>query len=138
MLDRLSQLMPRLATADAENDTTAVRLLAELRVGFNIVDLRRARHTLPDTARAAVDAMLDRLAAYFHQRASGLPADPAPLLDHIDAALTAIAALPDGDGRRDGLLGLVGIRCAMLPEAPPYRPPTAPATPAPREAERAA
>ncbi len=136
MLDRISLLMPRLATADAESDTAASRLLADLRVGLNIVDLRRARHELPDTARAAIDPMLDRLAAYFHQRAAGLPADPAPLLEHIDAALTAIAASPDGDGRRDGLLGLVGIRCALLPEAPPYRP--IPATPAPQEAERAA
>jgi uncharacterized membrane protein YccC len=138
MLDGLSQLMPRLAAADAENDTTASRLLAELRVGLNIVDLRRARHALPDAARAAIDAMLDRLAAYFHQRAVGEPADPVALLDHIDAALSAVAALPDGDGRRDGLLGLVGIRAAILPQAPPYRPAPLPATPAPQEAERAA
>jgi uncharacterized membrane protein YccC len=133
MLDRLSQLMPRLAAADAENDTTASRLLAELRVGLNIVDLRRARHALADAPRGAIDAMLDGLAAYFHQRAAGKPADPAALLAHIDAALTAVTAMPDGDGRRDALLGLVGIRCALLPGAPPYRP-----TPAPRQAQRAA
>jgi uncharacterized membrane protein YccC len=133
MLDRFSQLMPRLATADAENDTTPARLVAELRVGLNIVDVRRARHGLPDAARDAIDAMLDRLAAYFHQRFAGESFDPAPLLGHIDAALSAIAELPDGEGRRDGLLGLVGIRCALLPDAPPYRP-----APAPLEAERAA
>jgi len=133
MLDRLSQLMPRLASADAENDTAASRLLADLRVGLNIVDLRRARHALPDAQRAAIDAMLDRLAAYFRCRATGQPVDPAPLLDHIDAALTAVTALPDGGGRRDALLGLVGIRCALLPDAPPYRPP-----PTPLEAQRAA
>jgi uncharacterized membrane protein YccC len=138
MLDRLSQVMPRLAAADAENDNTASRLVAELRVGLNIVDLRRARHALPDAARAAIDAMLDGMAAYFHRRAAGQPADPGPLLDRIDAALTAIACSPDGEGRRDGLLGLVGIRCALLPDAAPYRPTPAPATPAPQEAERAA
>jgi uncharacterized membrane protein YccC len=138
MLDGLSQLMPRLASADAENDTTASRLVAELRVGLNIVDLRRARHALPDAARAAIDAMLDRLAAYFRQRAAGQPPDTAPLLDRIDAALTAIAELPDGEGRRDALLGLVGIRAALLRDAPPYRPAPSPASPAPREAERAA
>jgi uncharacterized membrane protein YccC len=135
LLDRLSQLMPRLATADAENDTTAARLLADLRVGLNIVDLRRARHALPDAPRAAIDAMLDGLAAYFHQRAAGRPADPAALLAQIDAALTAATVVPDSAGRRDALLGLVGIRCALLPQAPPYRPTPAPA---PQAAQRAA
>jgi uncharacterized membrane protein YccC len=122
MLDRLAQLMPRLATADAENDTAASRLLGDLRVGLNIVDLRRARHALPDAPRAAIDAMLDRLADYFHRRAAGEAPDPAKLLDGIDAALRVVAALPDGAGRRDALLGLVGVRCALLPDAPPYRP----------------
>jgi uncharacterized membrane protein YccC len=136
MLDRLGQLMPRLATADAENDTAASRLLGDLRVGLNIVDLRRARHALPDAARAAIDAMLDGLAAYFHLRAAGQPADPAPLLRDIDAALAAIAGLPDGDGRRDALLGLVGVRTSLLPDAPPYRP--APPPPAGQTQEQAA
>ncbi len=132
MLDRLGQLMPRLATADAENDTTAAALFAALRVGLNIVDLRRARHALPAAARAAIDAMLDRLAGYFHTRSLGRRADPAPLLGDIDAALAAIALLPDGDGRRDALLGLVGTRAALLPNAPPYQPPPRPPV---REAE---
>jgi uncharacterized membrane protein YccC len=122
MFDRLGQLMPRLATADAENDTAASRLFAELRVGFNIVDLRRARHGLPDAARAAIDVMLDGLAAYFHQRAGFRPADETSLLNDIDAALAAIARLEDSKGRRDALLGLVGVRAALLPDAPPYEP----------------
>jgi uncharacterized membrane protein YccC len=126
MLDRLSQLMPRLAAADADNDTAANRLLAELRVGFNIVDLRRARHALPGQACAAIDAMLDQLAAYFHCHATGAPTDPASLRDGIDAALTAIIALADGEGRRDALLGLVGVRSSLLPDAPPYAPPPPP------------
>jgi uncharacterized membrane protein YccC len=122
MIDRLGQLMPRLASADAENNTAASQLMSELRVGFNIVDLRRARHAVPDQARAAIDAMLDALAAYFHIRAAGKPADPRPLLKDIDAALAVIAGLADSDGRRDALLGLVGVRCSLLPDAPPYRP----------------
>jgi uncharacterized membrane protein YccC len=122
LLDRLRQLMPRLATADAENNTAAWRLMGDLRVGLNIVDLRRARHELPDSARRAIDAMLDQLAAYFHQRAAGKSADPARLLGDIDSALGAIAALGDTEGRRDALLGLVGVRCSLLPDAPPYRP----------------
>jgi uncharacterized membrane protein YccC len=122
MLDRIAQLMPRLASADAQNDTAAARLLGELRIGLNIVDLRRARHELGEAPRAAIDAMLDRLAAYFRGRTAGEGADPMPLLADIDAALAAVAALPDAAGRRDALLGLVGIRCALLPDAPPYRP----------------
>jgi uncharacterized membrane protein YccC len=126
MLDRLAQLMPRLATADAENETAASKLLGDLRVGLNIVDLRRARHELPAAPRSAIEAMLDRLAAYFRRRAAGEAADPRALLDGIDAALAAIVDVPDAAGRRDALLGLVGIRCALLPDAPPYRPATPP------------
>jgi uncharacterized membrane protein YccC len=126
MLDRLGQLMPRLASADAENTTAAAQLMSELRVGLNIVDMRRARHNLPAVARQAIDTMLDALAAYFHVRAAGRPADPAALLGDIDTALGVITTLPDSTGRRDALLGLVGVRCSLLPDAPPYRPATPP------------
>jgi uncharacterized membrane protein YccC len=122
MFERLGQLMPRLATADAENDTAASRLFAELRVGLNIVDLRRARRALPDAARQAIDGLLDGLAAYFRRRAANESADPAAILDDIDRALEAIIQVPDCQGRRDALLGLVGIRSSLLPDAPPYRP----------------
>ncbi len=122
MLDRLSQLMPRLAAADPDRDTTASGLMYDLRVGLNIVDLRRARHALPPAARSAIDAMLDRLALHFRGRAAGRPGDPAPLLASIDAALAQIAALADSAARRDALLGLVGVRCSMWPDAAPYRP----------------
>jgi uncharacterized membrane protein YccC len=126
MLDRLSQLMPRLASADAEGDTAANGLMSDLRVGLNIVDLRRARHALPDAPRMAIDVMLDGLAAYFHRRAAGQTVEAAPLLADIDAALTVVTALPDGAGRRDALLGLVGVRCSLLPDAPNYQAATQP------------
>ena len=123
MLDRLGQLMPRLASADAENETAASSLMSSLRVGLNIVDLRRARYGLPDVARGAIDAMLDRMAAFFRDRAAGRTPEPAPLLTDIDAALAEIASIADMEGRRDALLGLVGVRASLLPGAPPYQPP---------------
>jgi uncharacterized membrane protein YccC len=123
MLDRFALVMPRLASADAGQDTAASRLLNGLRVGLNIVDLRRARYDMPEAARSVIDTMLDALAAYFRARAAGRSASPAPLVRDIDKALEAIAALPDGPGRRDALLGVVGIRSALLPEAPAYTPP---------------
>jgi uncharacterized membrane protein YccC len=134
MLDRVSLLMPRLASVDSMGpDTPVSRLLADLRVGLNIVDLRRARHELPEEARASVDTMLDALAAHFRCHREGKSADPAALLAGIDAALGKVTMLPDGPGRRDALMGLVGVRSTLCHDAPPYRP--IPPTPAPALAE---
>jgi len=117
LLERLTHILPRLAAADPAQAATAARLLADVRVGLNIVDLRRARHALPVGARATLDRMLDLLADHI---AAGT--DAAPVLEAIDAALGDIAALPDDAGRADALLGLVGIRCSLFPDAATYRP----------------
>ncbi len=117
LLERLTHILPRLSAADAAQAAMAARLLADVRVGLNIVDLRRARHALPGGARATLDRMLDRLADHI-----AAPTDPAPVLEAIDAALGEIAALPDDAGRADALLGLVGIRCSLFPDAATYRP----------------
>jgi uncharacterized membrane protein YccC len=122
MLDRLSLLIPRLAAADPDNKAALARLISDLRGGLNIVDLRRARDEQPELAVGAIDATLGDLATYLHQRAIGQPADPALLLTAIDAALEQVATSPDNNGRRDALLGLVGLRCNLCPDAAPYRP----------------
>jgi uncharacterized membrane protein YccC len=122
MLDGFSLVMPRLADSDDVNNAAASALLSDLRVGLNIVDLRRSRHELPGPARDAIDAMLDQLAAYFSARSAGRAVSPEPLIANVDAALACIATLPDSARRRDALLGLVGVRATLCPDAAPYRP----------------
>lgn len=118
MLDRLGLLVPRLAAAGPDSDLARIDTLAALRIGMNLVALRRARHGLPPRAVATLDDALDAVAAHYEG-----PRGPASdlLRDRIDAALARIEAEPaeDRDARRDALLGLVGLRRALFPEAPP-------------------
>src|SRR5262249_18536717 len=125
-LDGLSLLVPRLASVDMHGDNSASALLTDLRTGFNIVDLRRARHLLPAAPRPPIDTMLEPLPEHFRRRAEGRETDVSPLLSRIDAALTELTLLPDDAGRRDALLGLVGIRSPLYPRAAPYRLPPPP------------
>lgn len=118
MLNRIGVLAPRLL-ALKDSDLRRIDSLRELRVGLNIVDLRRARHHLSSATLTAIDSMLDDLAQAF--RRYGGAALPAALLARIDHALAA--AIGDGGaGRSDALIGLVGIRRGLFPDAPAYRP----------------
>ncbi|SFV03386.1 Uncharacterized membrane protein YccC [Methylobacterium sp. 174MFSha1.1] len=115
MLDRLGLLVPRLAAAGPDSDLSRIDTLAALRVGMNLVSLRRARHGLPSGAVAPLDDALDGVAAHYEG-----PRGPASddLLRRIDAGLAGVGEA-EGPGRRDALLGLVGLRRALFPEAPP-------------------
>jgi uncharacterized membrane protein YccC len=121
MLDRLSLLIPRLTLSDSGNEPALTLLISDIRGGLNLVDLRRARREQPELAARAIDTTLNELATYFHRRTINQSADPTLLLAGIDTALAQVIALPDGRGRRDALLGLVGVRCNLCPDAPPYR-----------------
>ncbi|GJD60973.1 FUSC family protein [Methylobacterium frigidaeris] len=116
MLDRLGLLVPRLAAAGPDSDLSRIDTLAALRVGMNLVSLRRARHGLSPDAVASLDAALDAVASHYEG-----PRGPASeaLLHRIDAALARIEAETERSGRRDALLGLVGLRRALCPAAPP-------------------
>ncbi|MDB5504200.1 MAG: hypothetical protein JWR89_4102 [Tardiphaga sp.] len=119
MLNRIGLLAPRLA-ALPDSDLRNVDNLRELRVGLNIVDLRRARHGLSPQTLQAIDAMLDELAADFRTYDGGTM--PPGLLADIDRALAG-AMTEAGDAvRGDALIGLVGIRRGLFPEAPAYQP----------------
>ncbi len=89
-----------------------------------------ARRRLAPEARAAVERLLAALARHFRTAAARPGAD---LLAALDAALEAClvacvgrptdAAAPEADrpAHRAALMGLVGIRRGLFPEAPPYR-----------------
>lgn len=118
MLNRIGLLAPRLQALKT-SELSKVDSLRELRVGLNIVDLRRARHGLSQPTLQSMDAMLDELAACFRGHRGG--AMPDALRARIDHALAA-AMDEQGEARADALIGLVGIRRGLFPDAPAYRP----------------
>ncbi|HEX2942625.1 MAG TPA: FUSC family protein [Rhodopila sp.] len=130
MLDRFAAVVPRLRALAPDARLNGADALAELRMGLNIVDLRRARHGLPPSADAAIDRVLDDVAQYCRGRAGDpgklLQAPPLRLLTTVNAALAAVGAAGASSGRDDALQGLVGIRRVLFPTAAPYEPDPAP------------
>jgi uncharacterized membrane protein YccC len=118
MLHRLGLLVQRIAFI-SENDRRDADSLTQLRVGLNIIDLRRARYGLAASTVRALDDMLDDLAAVF--RAHGDEALPVELLSRIDATVAEVVKDPNDRARDDALLGLVGIRRGLFPQAPAYQ-----------------
>ncbi len=113
LLDRAGQLAPRLASGDAWPE-----MMAAIRIGLNVVDLRRARHDLPPVFLSSLDAVLDGIAATFLARATDRPACAEGLpLAMLDRVLVEATWLPPGTARDDMLRGLVGIRLGLFPDA---------------------
>ncbi|KLU26280.1 fusaric acid resistance protein [Caballeronia mineralivorans PML1(12)] len=141
MIDRLMQIIPRLAASDDQRHP-AIDSFRDLRIAFNALDLRRLRRRLHDADLASVDRVLEGVRAYFQQcveRGVRQPV-PASLETSIDLALDRItrrggavqseaeaqvhaAAAQPGQPRpvpvrqiRDALHALVGMRLSLFPE----------------------
>ena len=119
MLHRLALLAARLAVLPADTRKEAANL-RPLRVGLNIIDLRRARPSLSRRTLALIDEMLARL-AYDCRAHTGGPL-PYDLVTSLDRAIAATLHEPAGNTRNAALMGLIGIRCGLFPEAPAYQP----------------
>jgi uncharacterized membrane protein YccC len=119
MLHRLGLLVQRIAFL-SESDRRDADSLVQLRIGINIIDLRRARYGLAASTIAVIDDMLDRLAIACRSYAGeGMPTE---LLTSVDRALAQAVKDPNDSAREDALIGLVGIRRGLFPDAPAYRP----------------
>ncbi|WP_454634866.1 FUSC family protein [Bradyrhizobium cenepequi] len=118
MLDRLGQLVPRLASDEAST-LSVIDGLAELRTGYNVLALQRNRRALANQVRQPIDAMLDGVGAYFRQCAVKGERGSAPdaLLHDIDQALQAVLQSERGQLRQTSLDALVGVRRALFPLA---------------------
>ncbi|QOY23700.1 FUSC family protein [Xanthomonas citri] len=116
MLDLLGLLAPRLALTPEGSDLALVDMLNEIRVGLNILQLRRARHGLPASSRDAVDAILREVAAYYRQQVAQKRPLPGPdsLRDRLDASLTRVGKVAAGAHRDEALLGLIGLRYSVF------------------------
>ena len=119
MLHRLGLLVQRIAFL-SESDRRDADSLVQLRIGLNIIDLRRARYGLAASTIHRIDGMLDELAAAC--RSHGKGGMPSALLTRIDLALAEAVNDPHAKAREDALIGLVGIRRGLFPEASAYRP----------------
>jgi len=114
MLDRLVLLGPR-AKAVGHRIPDAI---GELREGFNILDLRRARAGLTMYSRRRIDAVLIMLRRHYAATTSGPSSDL--LLAAINRAL-AVVRNEQSASARMALLGLVGLRRSLFPEqSPPH------------------
>lgn len=117
-LDRLGQLVPRLASSTAPA-LKSIDGLSELRAGYNIIALQHDRRTLPGDARGAIDGALRGVAGHFGScsacGARQIPPDD--LRVKIDLALGAVFASPNSRARLSSLDALVGLRRVLFPLA---------------------
>jgi uncharacterized membrane protein YccC len=125
-LDRLGQIAARMADADPGDALHAADGLSDLRIGRNLIQIRRGSENARASAQSAVQSVFDEVAHLFRKRLRAgepVPAETA-LLTAIDQAIT------QGTKRRSGLqsralLALVGMRCNLFPQAAPYAAPAA-------------
>jgi uncharacterized membrane protein YccC len=119
-VDRLGQIAARMAVAPPADALHAADGLADLRIGRNIIPIRRALPHVPHDARHRLGAVLAGLAVFYAARWRRGRADPPPaaLLAPIDRALAALVALPAEGHRQQALRALVGMRCNLFPTAP--------------------
>jgi len=122
-VDRLGQVAARMAIASPEEALHAADGLSDLRIGRNIIPIRRALPHVPHDVRHRLGAVLAGLSGFYAARRKHGRADPAPpaLQDAIDRALRALIALPLDDPRRHALRALVGMRCNLFPHAVPLK-----------------
>jgi uncharacterized membrane protein YccC len=120
MLDLLGLLAPRLAATPEGSDIASVDMLTEARVGLNILQLRRARLELPERSREAVERILAEIAGHYRRQVAArrpLPGDDA-LRERLDASLSRVGGVAASKARDEALMGLVGLRFALFPDAP--------------------
>ena len=117
MLDRVGLIVPKISALPRDDVEWTAELVTEVRVGINLVELRRVRRQLTGPAAAAVDRLLTALGHYFRTDAVH---PPAALLEPLDASLDAIMTDEDESERRAALLGLTDLRRSLFPNAAPY------------------
>lgn len=117
MLDRVGLIAPRLAALPPEDADWTADLLAEVRSGINLVEIRRVRSDLPPSGQTAIENVLVTMADYFRSGSEhGGPAQ----WGAIDHAIQVLLDADQHDAAREAILGLVGLRRGLFPDAPDY------------------
>ncbi len=115
MMDRLGLLMPRLAAMSQDEDIVTANVLHDLRVGANVISLRRQLSGLPLAAQHAAVRVLAGISA--HYRDNPLKSPPKALLDAVDMTIRTVAS--DPAKYKDTLMALSGMRSMLFADAPP-------------------
>jgi len=148
MLDRVMQLLPRLAASD-EHRHPSIESFRDLRIALSALDLRHLRRRLGDDTSMTIERVLAGVHAHYAQCAneSERQSVPAALRDTIDDAITRVraaslgnlaasaasadeAAPADASPRlsaaqrwlHDTMNALVGIRLSLFPHSGTDRP----------------
>ncbi|MFL6834188.1 MAG: FUSC family protein, partial [Xanthobacteraceae bacterium] len=103
--------------AEARSGAATLRVL---RTALNIIDVRQASLGLSLPARAAIEALLARVAAILATPDAGLLPDD--VLGQLDSTIPFTLREPASEPRDKALIALAGIRSGLFPDAPIYRP----------------
>jgi uncharacterized membrane protein YccC len=116
-LDRISQISARLAMTGPANPLHAADGLADIRIGRNILHLRRAAQVAHGTASDALNRLLSEVGNLFRMRQrEGMAVPPPPaILAALDDAVAAIQTIGNDARRHQALLAIVGMRCNLFP-----------------------
>lgn len=116
-LDRIGQISARLALTNGNSALHSADGLADIRVGRNIIHLRRAAYVAHGTAYAALDRLLSEVGNLFRLRQrKGVMLSPTPsILSALDDALVAIQTIEHDARRHQALLAIIGMRCNLFP-----------------------
>lgn len=110
MLDRLAQLVPRLAASESEVSSDG---FSEVRVELTALALQREMAGMPDDEQHAVRRVLRSISTYYKARLEGAAdVPPAALLKRIDNARQKVRS-------RVALAALVDMQVALFPPAAP-------------------
>lgn len=110
MLDRLAQLVPRLAASESEVSSDGFN---EVRVELTALALQREMAGMPDDEQHAVRRVLRSISTYYKARLEGAAdVPPAALLKRIDNARQKVRS-------RVALAALVDMQVALFPPAAP-------------------
>jgi len=124
MIDRLGQLMPRLASSTGLHGTDG---LPELRVGLSAVMLQREKPALTEEAQRRLQAALDALELHYRRRIESPVAFEAgsSLRRRIDSAIRAVApSAAESAEAHEALHALTELRLALVPPTQNPNPPT--------------
>ena len=123
MHDRVGLVASRMALLSAGKDAEGIDALRDLRVGRNVIRLRRAQAISPATAARPINELLSQVSAFYDARVTRgrASAPPRSLLAAIDEALHILPALPEGPTRYQGFLAATGLRRNLFPGATAYQ-----------------